>query len=158
MIKSISALSLFRRARPGFTIIELLITLVVITILVTLSVIATNSYLEHSRDQKRQGQVTNIIAALEKYYDANGEYPACSDLKSADGSSAQNILGLKPVETTFPKGGSFVCLADSANLEQEDALLYFTGTDPSTGGMVFTVTYWSESEKEFIHTESKKRF
>lgn len=66
----------------GFTIIELLITIVVIAILATIGVVAYNGVQARARDAQRVQDVKTIVTALEMYYIDHGRFPA-----SACGSS-----------------------------------------------------------------------
>lgn len=56
-----------KRAR-GFTIIELLITLTIMVILLSLAVVNIKSGLAHSRDDKRKTDIGNIARGLEQRY------------------------------------------------------------------------------------------
>lgn len=76
----------------GFTIVELLVVIAVIGILSTISVLSFNHFQANSRDSQRSSSVVIIAEALEKYYDANGEYPSCNSMTSA-GNSVASILG-----------------------------------------------------------------
>lgn len=62
--------------QTGFTIIELLVTIVIISLL---STIITLSYVRIQRGQSdttRDNKVIILKDALERYYDVNGEYPS----------------------------------------------------------------------------------
>jgi type II secretion system protein G len=68
-----------RRNKRGFTIIELLVSIVVIGILVTIMIISYSGIQQRSRDSQRASDVTKIKIALEKYHADKGQYPAvCS--------------------------------------------------------------------------------
>ena len=60
----------------GFTIIELLVTIVVIGILITITTVSYNGISQRSRDSERGSDVTQIKIALEKYHAEKGRYPA----------------------------------------------------------------------------------
>ena len=82
----------------GFTLIELIVVIAVIGILATITVIGFNRYQADTRDARRVSSVTTISEALEKYYDANGEYPGCSQV-TADATAVTNAT-LKGLDTT----------------------------------------------------------
>lgn len=59
----------------GFTLIELMVVLIIITTLLTVITLSYVSVQKDIRDNKRKADVEILIAALEKYYDKYGEYP-----------------------------------------------------------------------------------
>lgn len=64
----------------GFTIVELLIIAVVIIIITTVITVTYTQVQLQSRDSRRSYDMTMIIAALENFYNQNGEYPpGCPD-------------------------------------------------------------------------------
>lgn len=84
-------------ARRGFTLIEVLITVAVIGILVGITAPLISGSMAGSRDKQRSSRVTALSEALEKYYQENGEYPTCDDLKQAPDFVVANILkGVNP--------------------------------------------------------------
>lgn len=70
----------------GFTLVELLVTMVIMVILITLSVVNLRSSQITARDDQRKADVTNIAQQLENYYklgsdnDAAGQYPPADHL------------------------------------------------------------------------------
>lgn len=71
------------RLKNGFTLVELIVVIAIIGILATLTVVGLTRYQADTRDARRESNVTVISEALEKYYDANGEYPSCSAITAA---------------------------------------------------------------------------
>jgi prepilin-type N-terminal cleavage/methylation domain-containing protein len=59
----------------GFTIIELVVVIAIISVLMTIITVSINEYAKKSRDSKRRGDATQIQKALEMYYVTNGKYP-----------------------------------------------------------------------------------
>ncbi len=59
----------------GFTLVEILVSVAIIGILMSLSVISTTRVRLKSRDAKRISNTKEIVAALEAYYNANKGYP-----------------------------------------------------------------------------------
>ena len=78
--------------RRGFTLVELIVVIVVIAILATVATLGLNRYLQDGRDSQRASNVTTIAESLEKYFDANGEYPSCSSITAAGPTVATNTL------------------------------------------------------------------
>jgi prepilin-type N-terminal cleavage/methylation domain-containing protein len=71
------------RLRQGFTLLELIVVIAVIGILAAITIIGFSQYQKDTRDARRVSSVNAIHEALEKYYDANGEYPSCSQISAA---------------------------------------------------------------------------
>lgn len=63
--------------RPGFTIVELLIVIVVIAILAAITIVAYSGLQQRARDSQRQSELSTIQKVLELYKANNGAYPAC---------------------------------------------------------------------------------
>lgn len=62
----------------GFTIVELLIVIVIISILATITVVAFNGIQIRARHAKLSADVTTIKKAMEFYKAEKGVYPSCN--------------------------------------------------------------------------------
>lgn len=71
--------------RRGFTIIEIVISLGLIAVFITLPVFAYSSYLQKARDIQRKNDIQQLEAALVQYRAEEGEYPASLDMLVAAG-------------------------------------------------------------------------
>lgn len=69
--------------RHGFTIVEMIVVISVIAILTAIGVIAFTQYQASARDSQRAVRAQIIAESLEKYFEANGEYPPCSAVTAA---------------------------------------------------------------------------
>ena len=65
-------------SRQGFTIVELLITIVIVAILASLSVSAYSGIQQRTRDARRVSDMNVIVKALEIYKVQTGSYPVPS--------------------------------------------------------------------------------
>lgn len=78
--------------------IELLVVITVIGILATMTTTGFTTYQADARDAQRSSQATILAEALEKYYDANGEYPSCSAVSNPNAGIVTTTV-LRNVET-----------------------------------------------------------
>ena len=143
------------RIKPGFTIVELLVVIVVIGILATLVSVSMITYLADTRDQLRQSATTSIAKELERYYEKNGEYPSCTSLQTnvlATLPSADTALFIAP---SAPSGttNSIVCSATPNGITDQYAY-QSNPSNTSAAGTSFTLSYWSEVKKQTITVSS----
>lgn len=61
--------------KSGFTIVELLVTIVVIAILASIVIASSNKLQIDAINDARTKTISQVAGALEKYYSKNGEYP-----------------------------------------------------------------------------------
>jgi prepilin-type N-terminal cleavage/methylation domain-containing protein len=98
-----------RKFSHGFTIVELTVVIAVIGILSTIGVISFARYQSGSRDDQRASQVKIIQEALEKYYDANGEYPSCAMLTQSPSIVTASVLpGINTASLVTPTAAAGV--------------------------------------------------
>ena len=96
----------------AFTLIEIMIVVVVVGILSTALIAGISSYLKNANDAKRSSQISIISEALERYFDANGEYPTCAAMTQTPSTIATNtLIGIKTDAFQAPGGStnSIVC-------------------------------------------------
>jgi prepilin-type N-terminal cleavage/methylation domain-containing protein len=93
--------------RRGFTLVELIVVITVVAILATISTLSYAAIQAQGRDTKRESNATVISEALEKYYDANGEYPGCPALTGNSITVRANTLkGIDESALLTPKATS----------------------------------------------------
>ena len=80
------------KSTSGFTIVEIAVVVVIISILATLVTVGFNRTQADTRDTLRSSRTTVIANALEKYYDENGDYPSCSSLTQSGSVVANSVL------------------------------------------------------------------
>lgn len=91
----------------GFTLVELLIVIVVLGILSSIAFFSMNIIQRDARDGERKTKMTIVVEALEKYYEANGQYPTVADMTydNANGNLTQ-LLKLKDEQALRMPGAS----------------------------------------------------
>lgn len=129
------------RLTQGFTIIELMVTVIVIGVLLTIITFASIKLQEQSRDSEREGDVMAIMAALEKYYDKNGEYPSNDTLNPTQNPSA--LPDFNAVKALMPE------LSD-AELKGPGDYTFYAGCVNSTTCANSSST-WLSNAKEYIY-------
>lgn len=143
------------RRTSGFTIVEVLVVVVVLGILVTFVTVFFNGIQEQSRDDKRANDMKVIASALQKYYDANGQYPLSCNFSGSPTcatltSNFQTSVGSAPVSTI---GSS----TTSANLQTLLPTVSTAFGDPSRGSSnpinVLTSTYVSKKSYFYLSTD-----
>lgn len=83
-----------KKIKHGFTLVEVLVAVIIISILTGISTLAYYGLQAQGRDKTRQTNASIIAEQLEKYYDQNGEYPSVPSLVGQTGSYVKNKLKL----------------------------------------------------------------
>lgn len=65
-----------RRARGGFTLIEILLVVVIIGMLAGIAAVSVPKHLEKSRRAKAAADISSISMAVQSYYMEEGKYPS----------------------------------------------------------------------------------
>jgi prepilin-type N-terminal cleavage/methylation domain-containing protein len=109
--------------RRAFTLVELLVVISIIGLLSTIAVVSLGSARVKARDVKRVADKTQIIKALQLYYEVNGGWPsAAGDWRCLGAPTTENCFGaftgldalktaMSPYMANIPTTG-----ADSGNL------------------------------------------
>ncbi len=86
------------KSKSGFTIIEILTVIVIISVLATIMSLSYQKIQTQSRDSKRANDATVFISAIEGYYDRNGEYPVgcASNITCVSSEPTYSISGTAP--------------------------------------------------------------
>ena len=138
----------------GFTIVELVVSIVIIGILASIGIASYNRIQIESRDSQREAAVTTIMGALEKFYEKNGEYPYREALNP--NAESPKLLSYDPVINLLPDltpqilstggynfypfrcaDGSTGCTGTSTSTEaRKTQFFYYTAYTTSTNGYV----------------------
>jgi prepilin-type N-terminal cleavage/methylation domain-containing protein len=154
------------RLKKGFTLVEVIIVIVVIVILTTIATFGINKYLADSRDAQRVASSTTIADSLEKYYDANGEYPSCAQLTAPASTVSSQSGALSGIDTSAlvaPKADSSttnsISCSDLASTADGDYFAYIgDGSDScsTVSCLQFTIKYLDESDGTIKTINSKR--
>lgn len=146
--------------KKGFSLVELLIVIIIIAVLASL---ATFSYLavqRQSRDSQRDTSTAALVEGLEKYFEANGEYPSCAMLTS---SPHTTLPGLDADAITMPLNSNtnaIVC-SDITVSEQNDVIAFVGDgtTQCRTGNFCtsWTIKYKREGDGQLALIQSRHR-
>lgn len=83
----------FTPIRSGFTLLELLIVVGIISLLVTLGTSIYSSAQRSSRDAKRKADLEEIRSALEMYRSENNQYPTTASLTITNDCNPNSGIG-----------------------------------------------------------------
>ncbi len=80
---------MIKHKHKGFTIVELVVVIVMISILVTVATIAYRTTQRNARDEKRKTDVAMLRGALSEYRADKGEYPLATTCTTSPSGSSQ---------------------------------------------------------------------
>lgn len=88
----------------GFTIIEIAVVITVLAVLATITVSAYSIIQRQARDTKRNTDLRVMKSGLEKFYDANGEYP--SSCPQGEYNTTTQLCTSRPLAFFIPSSGT----------------------------------------------------
>lgn len=151
-----------RKNNNGFSIVEILVTIVVIGLLISVAVFGYGRVQMDARNSARASKIKILADALEKYYGKNGEYPSCSAMTQSASLVTTNVLrGLDPDVLKAPGApsgttNSITCTALSGS--GPDAFGYIGDGSPAcaTGSscVQYTLQYRNENNSTIISQDS----
>jgi prepilin-type N-terminal cleavage/methylation domain-containing protein len=105
----------------GFTVVEILVTLVVLSILLTLGVVGLQSSLAHGRDSERKSDIETLARGFERFYEEGldgsipGSYPSYNELWNTTRPWRDFSFGSSDSAFRTPTNGSteLVCIFKS---------------------------------------------
>lgn len=144
---------------------ELIIVVAVIGILVTISALGISQYQADARDSSRQANAQTLIEALEKYYDAHGEYPSCAQMTQAPEEVVSSVLpglSLDALSTPGTDGNAVSC-EDLTSPNDGDYFAYVGDTSPACASesgnacLRYTIKYVEEASNAVTQVESRRQ-
>lgn len=125
-----------RNNHQGFTLMELLITVSIIAILISIGIASYSTINKQSRDTKRKSDLEQVRSALEMYRADNGYYPSVGAgtwVETSTGLTSSLVTIYLPVIPSDPRrtatymylattasGGNYYGYCLSAGLESEN--------------------------------------
>lgn len=88
--------------KPGFTIVELMVVIVVIAILATIGLVGYDNIQKGTRDKDRESDIELIQASLETFYSQKGYYPSTNTSPSSIADLMERSLLLSPASHKSP--------------------------------------------------------
>ena len=109
-----------RRSRPGFTLVELLVVVVIIAVLASFLVPAVWNAITSAEEGKIKVEVALLASAVEAYKAEYGAYPP------ADFSNFESrALVLRHINRIFPRQTDFASVAALPDLSEPQALVFW---------------------------------
>ena len=134
------------KKRGGFTLVELVVVIVAISVLAGLAVIGITRYQADTRDAQRSANVSTISDALENYFTQNGNYPSCAAITAdANVLTTTTLKGLDKKVLTVPGSKStesnVIRCGDTLALVGDDFIEYQGDGSSSCSGAGSCSTY-----------------
>jgi len=103
-------------SNKGFTLVELLVTISILAILMTIAMISYGNVQKNARDNKRKSDISTIQSALEQYHSDQGYYPTSSDF-NIPVTVTSLVFGTKTYlsKVPFPASGTYSYTASSVS-------------------------------------------
>ncbi len=90
-------------SQKGFTVLELLVVVGIISILMGLVLVGLNNARRHSKDERTVSSVQTVIVGLQQFYSICREYPV-----ALDDTTQYACLGMKTLQEIIPDVASYM--------------------------------------------------
>lgn len=155
------------QGKRAFTLVELMVTVVVIIILASIITFAALAQQKTSRDAARNAKTVLIAEALEKYYDKNNEYPSVASLANQPIGIVKQKLNIKDDETlVLPLAATSATPIVRDNPSTTQVAYIASTKDPGVNDQCqnlangycdkFTLQYKKESDNSIVNIKSRR--
>lgn len=120
---------------PGFTLVELLVTISIIGVLASITVVSVGNVRQIARDSKRLADIKQLQTALEFYFNQQNGYPVGTDITLGTGD--QSVLCI----TADPARGFEDTVNDCANNGAGPVYMSRVPANPIPGGLANGYVY-----------------
>lgn len=119
------------KSRSGFTLVELLVVIAVITILATITVITYSSVLDDAYDSRLKADASNIAKAINLYQSKYNVIPICSGGNGTSCNVSSLDFGSYTMTMPIPDRGQYIYVGNNtATVKNNWAVrAYATRTD-----------------------------
>lgn len=104
---------MIRQKKSGFTLIEILIVVAILSLLTISALLMLNNNLSKGRDTKRKGDLDRLKTAFEEYYVDNDTYPPDDILASCGSTSLSPYLQTIPCDPKTKRAYCYVYDTDN---------------------------------------------
>ncbi len=137
-----------RKNASGFTIVELLTVIVVISILASITVVAFSGAQARARDAQRDAAVSTIKTALELYKMDTGGYPTpCAnvnaDCHAADLASYLSPAYVSTLPVPAPVKGNWSMFYNNGGTTTYTMLIFYESKPSCKTGVGISMSYYS---------------
>lgn len=147
----------------GYTIVEVLVVIVVISILSGLTLLAYTQIRTDANDSSRNNKARIIAEALEKYYDKNKEYPTIASVADREADAVQAKLGIADIDVLLFPGREDDLSAIVSSAPTTSTLQYSAQSEVNNEGCIegggcdsFKLTYLKESDGSPVEIKSRR--
>lgn len=149
------------KSKSGFTIVELLIVIIVISILASITVVAYNGVRNRATDSNRATVASNVQKAIENFATLNDRYPRHSEISNL---ATTPLEGLTSEQTRTGGPGTEIEVNFDAG-SSTNRLTYLATTGPNYTGTgcdgtsicrYYRITYWSYGKNTAIVLDNSR--
>jgi general secretion pathway protein G len=135
-----------KKARRGFSLVELIVVMVILGMLAGLVAVRTRGYLISAKQNAAKAEISNLVKAIDTFYASQGRYPSTDEgleiLTQATESWPEGFINKVPSD---PWGNPYEYFSPGSSSPYEIVCL---GADGREGGEDENKDFSSESETQ----------